>query len=364
MPKVISFQQALDIANQNASKKHLLLGNGFSISCKPDIFHYASLFQEADFSPIPEIEDVFEELNTQDFEQVIKTLESAAKLIHLYNSKVPEVSEKMCNHASSLKEILISTVAQNHPSLPTEIEEDKIWACRNFLRNFVGNSERKKNGYIFTLNYDLLLYWTLMNEGNLFTEEPFNLETNDGFGNEINNLDADYVVWQGDSGAHGQRIIFLHGALHLFDAGSELQKFTWVRSGLPLIDQIRSAMETNKFPIFVSEGTSQQKKNKIRHNAYLYQGSKVLGSNADTAKHSFFIYGHSLADNDDHILLALARGKFKLLFISIYGDPNNSSNQEIIAKAERLKDERLDSYPLEIHYFDAESANVWGENEE
>ena len=362
VPEIISFQDALEIAAEYSSKKHLLLGNGFSISCRPDIFHYASLYTEADFSKIPEIESVFEGLETQDFEHVIKTLENTAKLVRLYSPEMAAVSEKMGLHASTLKEVLISTVAQNHPALPSEIEEEKLWACREFLSHFIGNAESKNNGYVFTLNYDLLLYWTLMNEGNPFAESKINLEKNDGFGNEFDNHDAEYVVWQGDSGAHGQTVVFLHGALHLFDAGSELQKFTWVRSGLPLIDQIRSAMDENKFPIFVSEGSSQQKKDKIRHNAYLYQGSKFLNSNANQVRHCFFIFGHSLADNDDHILLALARGKFRNLFISIYGDSESLSNQEIISKAERLKDERSDRYPLDIYYYDADSANVWGTN--
>ena len=45
--KVISFDQALKAAQQYG-KKHILLGNGFSIACKPDIFAYGSLFEEAE----------------------------------------------------------------------------------------------------------------------------------------------------------------------------------------------------------------------------------------------------------------------------------------------------------------------------
>ena len=39
-----------------------------------------------------------------------------------------------------------------------------------------------------------------------------------------------------------QNIHYLHGALHLFDAGSELKKFTWVNTGRRLTEQIREAL--------------------------------------------------------------------------------------------------------------------------
>jgi hypothetical protein len=44
--KLIPFDQALEVA-EHYGKKHLLLCNGFSIACKPDIFGYGSLFEEA-----------------------------------------------------------------------------------------------------------------------------------------------------------------------------------------------------------------------------------------------------------------------------------------------------------------------------
>jgi len=44
--RILTFDQALKQA-ENYGKRHLLLGNGFSIACAPDIFHYGSLFEEA-----------------------------------------------------------------------------------------------------------------------------------------------------------------------------------------------------------------------------------------------------------------------------------------------------------------------------
>ncbi|MGJ3629326.1 DUF4917 family protein [Sphingomonas sp. MMS24-JH45] len=59
----------------------MLLGNGFSIACLPDIFHYGSLFSQADFSAVPEVVAVFDALGTQDFEAAIHALESAARVL-------------------------------------------------------------------------------------------------------------------------------------------------------------------------------------------------------------------------------------------------------------------------------------------
>jgi len=53
---LLTFQQALDKA-AGYSKRHLLLGNGFSIALKPDIFSYGSLYENADFSAAPRLED-------------------------------------------------------------------------------------------------------------------------------------------------------------------------------------------------------------------------------------------------------------------------------------------------------------------
>lgn len=355
MVDVISFDEAIQDSARH-SKRHLLLGNGFSIACRPDIFHYGSLFSEADFSQNPDLAHVFEALGTQDFEVAIRNLEAGAKLAPIYASSAPDAAGRMLEDATALKEILLSTIAGNHPNIPMDIPDEQFWACRRFLSNFIGPGA---DGQIFTLNYDLLLYWTLMHEDMPF-DDPIDLSKNDGFGNDEDDPDADYVVWQGETGAHSAKVHFLHGALHLFDAGNELQKFTWIRKQERLIDQARAAINANKFPLFVAEGSSSQKKAKIRHNAYLYQGFKQLTRNAQEGRHCFFVHGHSLAENDDHILLRLGKGRFKHLYVSLFGDPDSDGNKQIIARAEQLVALRTGRFPLGLTFYDAASASVWG----
>jgi hypothetical protein len=352
---LMTFEAAIADSDRFA-KRHLLLGNGFSIACRGDIFHYGSLYAQADFSNVPEVQAVFEALGTQDFEATIRALENAARILPAYVPHGAAAIAKMQEHAAALKEILVQTIAGNHPNIPPDIADEKFWACRRFLANFLAGP---KAGCVFTLNYDLLLYWTLMHD-DMPSGEPIPLTKNDGFGNDEDEPDAEYVVWQGETKPHSASIMFLHGALHLFDSGKELLKYTWIRKGIPLVEQAREAIARNAYPLFVAEGTSAQKKSKIRHNAYLYQGFKQLTANLQQGRHCVFIYGHSLATNDDHILVRIGRGHFRKLYVGIYGDPDTEDNQRIMNRAQELAAMRSERWPLEVAFYDAASANVWG----
>ena len=74
------------------------------------------------------------------------------------------------------------------------------------------------------------------------------------------------------------------------------------------------------------------------------------------------MFGHSLAENDDHILRRLGKGTFKKLYIGLYGDQISESNKAIIRRANDLAAMRNQEKPLEVVFFDSASANVWGKN--
>jgi len=60
---IFSFGDAIR-DSEKYSCRHLLLGNGFSIACVPSIFTYSSLYQQADFSDVPEVKVLFDKLGT------------------------------------------------------------------------------------------------------------------------------------------------------------------------------------------------------------------------------------------------------------------------------------------------------------
>ena len=106
-------------------------------------------------------------------------------------------------------------------------------------------------------------------------EIRISLGHDDGFRKDEDDLDAPYVEWQGEGAAQGQCIHYLHGALHLFDACPQLQEYTWINTGVALVDQANDALKHNLFPLFVAEGDSNSKLTKVQHSAYLHHSFKV-----------------------------------------------------------------------------------------
>jgi len=164
---ILTFEKAMRSIN-DASKTHLLLGNGFSISLKPDIFSYGSLYDNADFSEAPHVPALFEALGTKDFEIVIQYLQNAAKVVEVYRPNLKRLAASLRHDASAIKNALVAAVARRHPDRPYDIDAAQYAACGAFLRRF---------NHIFTLNYDVLLYWSLMQ-----TEvDDLRLRPDDGF---------------------------------------------------------------------------------------------------------------------------------------------------------------------------------------
>ena len=130
---------------------------------------------------------------------------------------------------------------------------------------------------------------------------------------------------------------------------------------MPIVDQVRAALGEEKYPIFVSEGSSESKRTRIMHSAYLHKALRSFESYCNPAGNAVVIYGHSLAKNDEHVLRYIAHGRAKWLLVSLYGDPNSGANLEIIGRAQQLANSRRsERYPLEVIFYDAASAKVWG----
>lgn len=357
MEHILTFKEAIQDSIRLQLKRHLLLGNGFSIACRPRIFSYGSLFERANFSEASRLKDAFNAVGSTDFEHVIKTLKDTSRLVHIYFDQIntENAASQMIWDSNKLKDILIQTIADNHPKTPNEIEDEQFWFCRRFLANFLG--ETNQGGRVYTLNYDLLLYWVLMHEG-MGNKIPINLTINDGFGRD-EDTEPEYVKWMGESNARCQRVHYLHGAVHLFDDGTDLHKFTWVNTSKPLLAQARKAMDDGKFPLFVAEGESDQKLKKIKHSAYLYHSYKSFSRQMEKASDCLFIFGHSLADNDQHILQKIAKGKIPQIYVGLHGDLESQNNQKIKDAARSLTRQREGKNPLVVTFFPTESANVW-----
>lgn len=335
---LITFDEAIE-NSKKYKKRHAFLGNGFSISCRPEIFVYGKLLEQADFSKLSDsAHNAFKMLNTSDFEHVIKTLRDANNILYSYPSISEDLHKKIENDASGLKEILVQTIAKSHPDRPGSIYPIEYENCITFLKNFSS---------VYTLNYDLLIYWAYMHE------EEKN-KSDDGFRKPTDEPEASYVSWE-SSQSHGQNLWFLHGALHVFDTGTEIKKFTWKNTGIALIDQIRQALDSNMFPVFVAEGTSNEKLERIKHSDYLAKAYRSF----QEIQGSLFVYGHSLAANDEHFLKLIEKGKIEHLYIGIYGNPEDENNKKIIKRANLMKVNRKGKHLLECTFYDSSTAKVW-----
>jgi hypothetical protein len=337
------FDEALTEANERGVHVHALLGNGFSIACRSDCFTYSALLREASFDGASvDIRKIFDAIGTTDFEQVIDVLRLAAEVVVSYDPGGDrKLARRMVSDAEVVKTALATVLASRHPNLPTALSAAEYGHARRFLSNF----ER-----IYTLNYDMLMYWTVMQ-----AEIEPDVVRNDGFGNPDDD-DAPYVVWQPYVDYDQQRLFYLHGGLHLYDRGTELVKITWSRTDVPLVSQIRAALDEGRYPLIVTEGTAAQKEAKILHSAYLNHAIRSLSRITG----SLSIFGHSFGASDSHILDRLSSGRVRALYVSLFGDPASGDNQALRLRAEALAAGRPANRGLEVRFFDAASAKVWG----
>ena len=320
-----SFEHKLNSLNlPEGVKPSILLANGFSQAWDHTIFNYETLLQKANFGTRDaNIRDIFQKFNTYDFEQVMRALEAAEAVCETYGvdpAKIDEISTDQ----EQLKDSLINVISDTHPERSSHVSTSEYQKAKPFILKF-------KN--IFTLNYDLLLYW-IVNKTEI---APEGYRTDDGF---------TFDTWVNRT---AQNVYFLHGGLHLYDTGTTIQKHTFNNDyGVSIVDKVRDNLDNGKFPLFVSEPTHTKKLERIEHNPYLHACYKALKK----LNGALFIHGHSLDENYKHIFDQINNSDIDKVFISIYGDENSDGNKDTIANARRFID-------ANIEFYDASTAPIW-----
>ena len=368
MAKPMEFDKALSMSND--AEKHLLLGNGFSCALYPDIFTYNALLEKA-FKKNSHLKKVFDKLETQDFERVIRSLEEASHLLECYNNghKIRDIRDTLKNDANELKTSLIETISEKHPKSSAEVSEAAAKACDDFLSKF---------SKVYTLNYDLLLYWVInrslswhnkelkkIKEENIESEELGKQKEcheeridniNDGFGMPTNAGHSPLTFLRPSSA----NFFYLHGGFHLYVSGIRTRKLAYKDEhagggSQTIMEQVcQDIEENNQYPLIVAEGKSSQKQNRIDNNSYLFRGQRSFREVCNNANGNLFVFGHSLNSSDDHFLSMICEGTIKKLFVSVYKG-KNEYDKELMDRARsfesRRKSKRQDVFPLEIHFF-------------
>lgn len=337
MPEVIGYEQVLQELGEGKPKT-LLLGNGFSIALD-NRFAYGSLLDIARGNGLSSrIDEVFMYLGVFDFEAVMRFLEHT-HWVALHYGVIPgqgSVSPFQTD-LQELQRILIQTITQRHPGNVGEVTTARRDRCAGFLTPYTS---------IFTLNYDLLLYWVEMRRH----ESGF--ECCDGF---------ESSVFTGNYRYPDHQYFFLHGALHLYGFEGVVLKHQW-KAGRSLISRITESIEKGEYPLIVTEGLSKKKLQRIRSNDYLNCCLEEL----KRVEGPVVAFGFDFGSGDEHVMEALADSGMTHLYVSVHGNPASSGNTLMMARVAKLKeawDHRNFSYFEEVHlgvtYFDAASVGVW-----
>ncbi len=339
----INFKDCIRIANQYvkeggiASKKHLMLGNGFSMALSHDIFGYESL---ADLITTPEIVNLFDKLGTKDFEHVMRRLTDALEVVNI-NSSNSQPAIQMQSNLDELRTKLIEVISNSHPDNTWDIAEVRYKKCHDFLSYFDGGNK-------YTFNYDLLLYWVYMH----FRAQK--LTISDGFGYASDRDRNNSILTWDISRDWEQNVYYIHGAMHLFNDGEDIQKLNWASNGLSLKEQSCNSIGRGKYPMFISEGTKDHKRSRIQNSSYLKHAFDSL----DKINDNLFIFGHSLDKSDDHVFDQVnSLPNLKNIFVSIFDGADPADKQIIIDKVTRWAGRNPNK---DYYLYGAASADVWG----
>ncbi|MEK7453678.1 MAG: DUF4917 family protein [Pseudomonadota bacterium] len=320
MPEVIDFEEAM--IRTEGEDRALLIGNGFSAQ----YFSYSNLLDESGLANGTPMRNLFDALGTVDFEAVVRALEGATIVERAYGNNAH--SDELEADAQKVREALVAAVNATHPAHRVELGA-KYTSSAAFLERF---------STVFSLNYDLLLYWVNLEKRLL----------SDGFG-----------LGSQDGSFHGPfaeeaycHLYNLHGGLHLFDDGTgEVMKA--IDTGDGVIATITSTIANKgRFPIYVAEGTSVQKMRKINSIAYLRHCYDTLRRNAA----AMFVYGHSADENDAHIYRAIFASEAKHVYFGVYKPEEDKLKilDGILAKYQKTAGSSAG-----YTFFDSESAKVW-----
>lgn len=312
----------------------LIIGNGSSISIE-DNFSYESLYVHAGQAGLisDDIKRIFNYLRTNDFELVLQILFHTSHV----NSALDITDDRTSAAYLSVRGALIQSVRDIH--ITYEKSKGSLFTISNFLKNF---------STILSLNYDLIIYWTMLHakqtHGNWFKDCFLNGSFQD-----------DWRRFKEPYGADGSTLVFYpHGNLALATDIVGADRKIEAKHSSNLLDTIISEWESGIYtPLFVSEGNSDQKLKAIQRSNYLSTVyTDVITDDCDNVT----IFGWSIGPQDHHILRALKKGNPQKFAISVY-----LPDGDIEEKCSQLEKVLKNNFgqKVEIFFFDAESDHCW-----
>ncbi|MFT6909378.1 MAG: hypothetical protein ACJAS1_006094 [Oleiphilaceae bacterium] len=301
--------------------KNLLIGNGFSINIW-EKFGYGTLYDLAKSedvdSPLSEKEvALFDHIGSSNFEDVLRILYHA-KVVdeQLGDPQKEEINTLYVNTKNAL------AAAVNYAHIPS----DSISAAEI-------NNELRPYKNVFSTNYDLIPYWSIMHSDTWRFKDYF---WGDGSCFDLSDTDVP---------ADRTKIHYLHGAIHLVElSNGRTKKLT--ANGLNRLSDLFDLEHPEQFPLFISEGSSEWKLSRIKRNDYLRFCYEKLGKIGD----GLVVLGHSLhKDYDQHIIDTINDSTTSRLAIGVWP---HQSKEDIVSFKARLTQ---DFGGKELYFFNSET---------
>lgn len=313
----------------------LLIGNGASIAVHKK-FSYHSLLEEAKKENLitANCTKLFEHFETSDFELILRFIWQA------YNVNISLDIEDRTTRRTYLevRSALIESVRSIHPTHET---------VQPHLRTIAAFSKRFKT--IFSMNYDLILYWATLwsNASDVhghFFKDCFDTKEFRNDWQEFRNPIRDQ--------REVSLVFYPHGNLYL--SKDILENEIKISSqGKYLLEEILAHWESGlRTPLFVSEGDTKQKTNSIRGSNYL---NTVYREALKEKKESLVIYGWGVWETDSHILDALRHSHLKRIALSTSRDIQGQAYINRVTAIIREKIPTVES----IHFYDRSSSGCW-----
>jgi hypothetical protein len=307
----------------------ILIGNGASQAIW-EKFGYQSLYDRAESGvdhPLS-VEDkgIFKSLETKNFELVLGALSAAIKVTKILHKDETFIQERYEN----IQRALVDAVHSVHVRWD-KVPQETLLQIQSAILDFE---------FVFSTNYDLLLYWAIMAND---TTRKFK----DYFWGEGQEFD----VTDTETSGTATKVLYLHGGLHLYRLPSGATIKRKAEAGLSLLDLFGVPFTEGAIPLFITEGTSQDKLASIHRSDYL----SFAYSRFSRHKGPMVVFGHSLSDADSHLVHAMKEWKSVEVAISLRRD----APMKIVERKARL----LNLLPsAKFAFFDA-ATHPLGKNE-
>jgi len=204
---------------------------------------------------------------------------------------------------------------------------------------------------VLSLNYDVLVYWAML-VGNEDAPNRFK----DCFLNT--KFQQDWEPFREPYRTNGKAtlVFYPHGCIALAAdlAGAEFK--IHAEADGALLDAVFQRWRAgNTSPVFVSEGTTEQKCAAIHRSPYL---STVYEEVLPHLGESVVVFGWALRDNDDHLLDALCCCGVPRRF-AVAANPGAANLDEVEARIRQKLAARLGPNEFELIFFDRSSPDCW-----